>query len=37
MGDKCKEKSERLSHHQNEYAKEIVPGFGAKGMTWMRV
>jgi len=22
---------------QNEYAKEIVPSFGAKGMTWMRV
>ena len=22
---------------QNEYAREIVPGFGAKGMTWMRV
>ncbi|MBS3757088.1 MAG: aspartate--tRNA ligase [Desulfobacterales bacterium] len=22
---------------QNEYAKEIVPGFGARGMTWMRV
>jgi aspartyl-tRNA synthetase len=22
---------------QNEYAKEIVPGFGGKGMTWMRV
>ena len=22
---------------QNEYAKNIVPGFGAKGMTWMRV
>jgi aspartyl-tRNA synthetase len=22
---------------QNEYAKEIVPGFGAGGMTWMRV
>ena len=22
---------------QNEYAKQIVPGFGAKGMTWMRV
>jgi aspartyl-tRNA synthetase len=21
---------------QNEYAKEIVPSFGAKGMTWMR-
>jgi aspartyl-tRNA synthetase len=31
--------SERLSKNvlQNEYAKEIVPGFGAKGMTWMRV
>jgi aspartyl-tRNA synthetase len=22
---------------QNEYAREIVPGFGARGMTWMRV
>ncbi len=22
---------------QNEYAKKIVPSFGAKGMTWMRV
>ncbi|MFO8082838.1 MAG: aspartate--tRNA ligase [Desulfobacterales bacterium] len=22
---------------QNEYAKAIVPGFGARGMTWMRV
>lgn len=22
---------------QNEYANQIVPGFGAKGMTWMRV
>jgi aspartyl-tRNA synthetase len=22
---------------QNEYAREIAPGFGAKGMTWMRV
>ncbi|MDZ7831900.1 MAG: aspartate--tRNA ligase [Desulfobacterales bacterium] len=22
---------------QNEYAKDIVPGFGARGMTWMRV
>jgi aspartyl-tRNA synthetase len=22
---------------QNEYAKEIAPSFGAKGMTWMRV
>jgi aspartyl-tRNA synthetase len=31
--------SEHLSKNilQNEYAKEIVPGFGAKGMTWMRV
>jgi aspartyl-tRNA synthetase len=31
--------SDRLSKNvlQNEYAKEIVPGFGAKGMTWMRV
>ncbi len=31
--------SERLSKNvlQNEYAREIVPGFGAKGMTWMRV
>ncbi|MBM4329918.1 MAG: aspartate--tRNA ligase [Deltaproteobacteria bacterium] len=31
--------SENLSKNvlQNEYAKEIVPGFGAKGMTWMRV
>ena len=31
--------SEQLSKNvlQNEYAKEIVPGFGAKGMTWMRV
>jgi len=31
--------SDRLSKSvlQNEYAKEIVPGFGAKGMTWMRV
>ncbi|MBM9538316.1 aspartate--tRNA ligase [Desulfobulbus alkaliphilus] len=31
--------SEQLSKNvlQNEYAKEIVPSFGAKGMTWMRV
>ncbi|MCU0572775.1 MAG: aspartate--tRNA ligase [Syntrophobacteraceae bacterium] len=31
--------SERLSKNvlQNEYAKEIVPSFGARGMTWMRV
>lgn len=33
-----KGQSERLSKNvlQNEYAKEIVPSFGAKGMTWMR-
>ncbi|MBN1548720.1 MAG: aspartate--tRNA ligase, partial [Syntrophaceae bacterium] len=31
--------SEQLSKNvlQNEYAKEIVPSFGAKGMTWTRV
>ena len=31
--------SERLSKNvlQNEYAQKIVPGFGAGGMTWMRV
>jgi aspartyl-tRNA synthetase len=31
--------SDRLSKNvlQNEYAKKIVPSFGAKGMTWMRV
>jgi len=31
--------SDKLSKNilQNEYAKEIVPSFGAKGMTWMRV
>ncbi len=30
--------SERLSKNvlQNEYAREIAPSFGAKGMTWMR-
>ena len=34
-----KGQSEHLSKNvlQNEYAKEIVPGFGGKGMTWMRV
>lgn len=38
-GMNVKGQSERLSKNvlQNEYAKEIVPGFGAKGMTWMRV
>ena len=31
--------SSKLSKNvlQNEYAKKIVPSFGAKGMTWMRV
>jgi aspartyl-tRNA synthetase len=38
-GINVKGRSERLSKNvlQNEYAREIVPGFGAKGMTWMRV
>jgi aspartyl-tRNA synthetase len=38
-GINVKGASDRLSKNvlQNEYAKEIVPGFGAKGMTWMRV
>jgi aspartyl-tRNA synthetase len=38
-GVNIKGQSEKLSKNvlQNEYAKEIVPGFGAKGMTWMRV
>lgn len=38
-GINVKGQSEHLSKNvlQNEYAKEIVPGFGAKGMTWMRV
>ncbi len=38
-GINVKGKSESLSKNilQNEYAKEIVPGFGARGMTWMRV
>jgi aspartyl-tRNA synthetase len=37
-GINIKGKSEMLSKNvlQNEYAKEIVPSFGAKGMTWMR-
>ncbi len=31
--------SEKLSKNvlQNEYAKEIAPSFGARGMTWMRM
>lgn len=38
-GIKVENASHRLSKNvlQNEYAKQIVPGFGAKGMTWMRV
>jgi len=38
-GINVKQASESLSKNvlQNEYAKQIVPGFGAKGMTWMRV
>jgi aspartyl-tRNA synthetase len=39
QGINVKGQSEGLSKNilQNEYAKEIVPSFGAKGMTWMRV
>jgi len=38
-GVNVKGQSEALSKNvlQNEYAKEIVPSFGGKGMTWMRV
>jgi len=37
-GINVKGQSERLSKNvlQNEYAKKIIPSFGAKGMTWMR-
>jgi aspartyl-tRNA synthetase len=37
-GINVKARSADLSKNilQNEYAKQIVPGFGAKGMTWMR-
>ncbi len=37
-GINIKGQSEHLSKNvlQNEYAKEIAPSFGAKGMTWMR-
>ncbi|MFW6105965.1 MAG: aspartate--tRNA ligase [Desulfovermiculus sp.] len=37
-GINVKGQSERLSKNvlQNEYAREIAPSFGAKGMTWMR-
>ncbi|MEA2061073.1 MAG: aspartate--tRNA ligase [Thermodesulfobacteriota bacterium] len=38
-GINIKGQSDRLSKNilQNEYAKVIVPEFGARGMTWMRV
>jgi len=38
-GINVKGQSRALSKNvlQNEYAKQIVPSFGAKGMTWMRV
>jgi len=38
-GINIKGQSVKLSKNvlQNEYAKQIVPDFGAKGMTWMRV
>lgn len=38
-GIKVEDSSGMLSKNilQNEYAKQIVPSFGAKGMTWMRV
>ena len=38
-GINVRAQSEALSKNvlQNEYAKQIVPTFGAKGMTWMRV
>jgi aspartyl-tRNA synthetase len=37
-GINIKGQSDQLSKNvlQNEYAKEIAPSFGAKGMTWMR-
>ncbi|MFA5400108.1 MAG: aspartate--tRNA ligase [Dehalococcoidia bacterium] len=37
-GINIKGQSDKLSKNvlQNEYAKEIVPSFGARGMTWMR-
>ncbi len=39
LGFNVKGQSEALSKNvlQNEYAREIVLGFGGKGMTWMRV
>jgi len=37
-GINVKGQSDKLSKNvlQNEYAKEVAPSFGAKGMTWMR-
>lgn len=37
-GINIRQQSEALSKNvlQNEYAREIAPSFGAKGMTWMR-
>ena len=37
-GINIKGQSDKLSKNvlQNEYAKEVAPSFGAKGMTWMR-
>lgn len=39
IGINVKGQSKALSKNvlQNEYAKQIVPGFGGKGMTWMRM
>lgn len=39
IGINVKGQSAALSKNvlQNEYAKQIVPGFGGKGMTWMRI
>lgn len=39
LGINVKGQSSALSKNvlQNEYAKQIVPSFGGKGMTWMRV
>ncbi len=38
-GINIKGQSDKLSKNvlQNEYAKKIVPSFGARGMTWMRM
>ncbi|MDO9516029.1 MAG: aspartate--tRNA ligase [Syntrophales bacterium] len=38
-GINIKGQSDKLSKNvlQNEYAKKVIPSFGAKGMTWMRM